>query len=113
MAGNEILWRPRGGQTNMDAFRERVNEKYSLSLGTELVLLLHLLSVCYPATSLSAASYQELWTWSVEHYDQFWEEFFLFSTIISSTPYDEVRETFNSTFSLVMKSGWGWWCNAR
>ena len=33
MADPEVMWTPRGEQTNMDDFRERVNQKFSLSLG--------------------------------------------------------------------------------
>lgn len=52
----------------MDTFRERVNHKYSLSL----------------------ANYTDLWQWSVEHYHLFWEELFLYTHILHSSPYDEV-----------------------
>jgi acetoacetyl-CoA synthetase len=64
----EPLWTPRGSHTNMDTFRERVNDRHSLSL----------------------ASYQELWQWSVDQYHLFWEEFFLHSRILHSTAYEEV-----------------------
>lgn len=62
------MWTPSGEHTNMDTFRERVNDKYTLSL----------------------ANYPDLWSWSVDHYDLFWEELFQYTHIIHSTPYDEV-----------------------
>lgn len=37
------------------------------------------------------ANYPDLWSWSVDHYDLFWEELFQYTHIIHSTPYDEVR----------------------
>lgn len=55
----------------MDDFRQRVNKEYQLSL----------------------SSYDELWQWSVDHYDTFWEEFFHFSNVKYSVPYDEVVDT--------------------
>ena len=36
------------------------------------------------------ATYPELWQWSTDHYDLFWEQLFLHTNIISSKPYDEV-----------------------
>lgn len=36
------------------------------------------------------ASYPDLWQWSVEHYHLFWEELFLYTDILHSSPYDEV-----------------------
>ena len=32
-SSREPLWTPRGSHTNMDTFRERVNDRHSLSLG--------------------------------------------------------------------------------
>ena len=34
MTSPELMWSPSGDATNMDVFRERVNQKFSLSLGT-------------------------------------------------------------------------------
>jgi acetoacetyl-CoA synthetase len=80
------MWTPSGEHTNVDTFRERINLKFSLSLG-----MWHTLSnfMVHPRP-LCAATYAELWQWSVEHYDLFWEELFHYTHIIHSSPYDEV-----------------------
>uniref|UniRef100_A0A1X7VJ56 Acetoacetyl-CoA synthetase n=1 Tax=Amphimedon queenslandica TaxID=400682 RepID=A0A1X7VJ56_AMPQE len=62
------LWTPAGDDTHLDFFRKRINEKYDLHL----------------------VDYAELWDWSVKNYANFWEEFFHFSGIKHSQPYDEV-----------------------
>ena len=41
-------------------------------------------------THTHTAEYEDLRQWSTEHYDKFWEEFFHFSGIKHSTPYNEV-----------------------
>ncbi|XP_069476222.1 acetoacetyl-CoA synthetase isoform X2 [Ambystoma mexicanum] len=40
--------------------------------------------------ALQTANYNELYQWSVEHYPEFWAEFWNFSGIVSSCLYDEV-----------------------
>ena len=52
--------------------------------------LIALCSKCLEWISYILGSYDELWQWSVDHYDTFWEEFFHFSNVKYSVPYDEV-----------------------
>ena len=42
---------------------------------------------------LLLVNYAELWDWSVKNYANFWEDFFHFSGIKHSQPYDEVNTT--------------------
>ncbi|KAI1292330.1 Acetoacetyl-CoA synthetase [Halotydeus destructor] len=70
----EPLWVPKNaGTTEMDRFREAVNEKFNLKL----------------------ISYGDLYHWSVENCETFWEEYFNFSQIKCSAPYTQVMETKN------------------
>lgn len=46
-----------------------------------------------PSPHPPPANYPDLWQWSVEHYDLFWEELFLYTDILYSSPYDEVQLT--------------------
>ena len=41
-SSREPMWTPRGIHTNMDTFRERVNERHSLSLGNSAAAALYL-----------------------------------------------------------------------
>ncbi|XP_031552473.1 acetoacetyl-CoA synthetase-like [Actinia tenebrosa] len=67
-----LMWRPRKeNPTNMDAFRNQVNQHYDLNLGT----------------------YYELWEWSIKNHSSFWESFWNFSNIIHSQTYQEVVDT--------------------
>ncbi|EDO37374.1 predicted protein [Nematostella vectensis] len=68
-----LMWKPPGSEisSNMDAFREAVNQKFSKNF----------------------ESYEQLRLWSVNHYAEFWEMFWTFSGIIHSQTYDEVIDT--------------------
>ena len=90
MASQLPMWTPNGEHTNMDTFRERVNLKFSLSLGMA-VYAIRVYSFVVQPRHTCTANYAELWQWSVEHYDLFWEELFLYTHIIHSSPYDEVH----------------------
>ncbi|XP_064392803.1 acetoacetyl-CoA synthetase-like [Halichondria panicea] len=65
------MWSPNGQETKMDEFRERVNKELKLTLKT----------------------YADLWQWSVDRYDQFWEQFFHYSTLQYSCVYEKVVDT--------------------
>ncbi|XP_069071475.1 acetoacetyl-CoA synthetase [Pleurodeles waltl] len=67
--GSQALWFPDSKRnTNMDRFRTSLEESYGVRL----------------------ANYNELYQWSVESYPDFWAEFWNFSGIVASCPYDEV-----------------------
>lgn len=65
---NELWKPPTNSPNNMNNFRHHVNKKFKLSLG----------------------NYHELWKWSVEEYDKFWEEFWFFSKLKYSKIYSKV-----------------------
>ncbi|XP_065197311.1 acetoacetyl-CoA synthetase-like [Sycon ciliatum] len=68
----EKLWSPPDGvRTQMDEFRIEASRKFNLDLG----------------------NYNDLYHWSCEHYDQFWDEFFRYSKIVHSAPYTTVVDT--------------------
>ncbi|XP_038056888.1 acetoacetyl-CoA synthetase-like [Patiria miniata] len=65
----KVMWTPdRKKRTNMDAFRQEVNQNYNLKLET----------------------YDELWRWSTENYADFWEACWKFVDIVHSKSYDQV-----------------------
>lgn len=67
----KLLWTPgMFGHSKMDEFRETISLKYKLSL----------------------PSYKELYQWSIDNYIDFWREFWLFSQILHSKPFEEVIE---------------------
>ncbi len=71
MALGDRLWEPsreRIKETNMWKFMEFVNRRHGLVL----------------------SNYQELYQWSVDHIPQFWADFWDFSSIIHSKPYEVV-----------------------
>ena len=64
---DELLWSPPADRrTNMDEFIDFVNKKRKMSLD---------------------GSYEQLYRWSVDHYADFWDDFYNFSGIISSQSY--------------------------
>uniref|UniRef100_A0ABM5F1Q8 Acetoacetyl-CoA synthetase n=1 Tax=Pogona vitticeps TaxID=103695 RepID=A0ABM5F1Q8_9SAUR len=66
---SQVMWEPDSKRnTHMDQFRAAVADAYGIRL----------------------ANYNELYHWSVEHYSDFWEEFWKFSGIVFSRLYDEV-----------------------
>ncbi|XP_065889907.1 acetoacetyl-CoA synthetase-like [Dysidea avara] len=75
MDSSKMMWCPKSGkQTNIDMLRERVNSRHKLTL----------------------RDYKELYLWSVDNYDLFWEEFWHFADILHSKPYDQVVDTTRS-----------------
>ncbi|XP_061458841.1 acetoacetyl-CoA synthetase isoform X2 [Rhineura floridana] len=66
---SQVMWEPDSKRnTNMDQFRAAVAAAYGIRL----------------------ANYSELYHWSVDHYPDFWAEFWKFSRIVFSRLYDEV-----------------------
>uniref|UniRef100_A0A670KJR2 Acetoacetyl-CoA synthetase n=1 Tax=Podarcis muralis TaxID=64176 RepID=A0A670KJR2_PODMU len=66
---SQVMWEPDSKRnTNMDQFRAAVAAAYGIPL----------------------ANYNELYHWSVNHYADFWAEFWKFSGIVFSRLYDEV-----------------------
>ncbi|XP_066466099.1 acetoacetyl-CoA synthetase [Tiliqua scincoides] len=64
-----VMWEPDSKRnTSMDQFRAAVAAAYGIRL----------------------ANYNELYQWSVDHYPDFWAEFWKFSGIVFSRLYDEV-----------------------
>ena len=41
---------------------------------------------------ITGDTYQDLWQWSVDHPDKFWEEIWHYTGIKASKPYDEVLQ---------------------
>lgn len=69
IAGSRVMWEPdRKKHTQMDRFRAAAGASCGLVLG----------------------NYHELYQWSVQHYADFWAEFWRFSGILCSRTYDEV-----------------------
>ena len=67
-----MLWTPgMFTPTRMDDFREKISLKYNIPL----------------------KSYKELYQWSIDNYQDFWSEFWSYSGIIHSKPFDEVIES--------------------
>ena len=63
------LWSPPSGiRTNIDDFKDIIINKYRIQL----------------------ESYWDLYEWSIKNIDKFWEEFWLYSDIKHSVPFDEV-----------------------
>lgn len=65
----ELLWEPSKGiiaNSNMEAFRQHISQKYNLDLKT----------------------YEQLWRWSIENIGDFWSESWSFCGIIASSPYE-------------------------
>jgi len=61
----KVMWRPQWAvATLMTRFREGINSRFHLAL----------------------TDYHQLYKWSCENYSLFWQEYFVFSGVISSTP---------------------------
>eukprot|EP00741_Cyanophora_paradoxa_P017845 tig00021035_g17234.t1 len=85
-----LLWRPseaRMRESNMAAFIRFVNSRYG--------------------ARLPALSYDDLYTWSVNNIDEFWAAVWEFTGIVSSRPYDRVRD------GDAMPAGVSWFPGAR
>ncbi|XP_057295195.1 acetoacetyl-CoA synthetase-like [Hydractinia symbiolongicarpus] len=80
------MWKPpTNSPNNMNNFRLHVNKKFKLSLG----------------------NYHELWKWSVEEYDKFWEEFWFFSKLKYSKIYSMVVDKSKNISEIPQ-----WFCNS-
>ncbi|XP_002738477.1 acetoacetyl-CoA synthetase-like [Saccoglossus kowalevskii] len=67
-----VMWRPDSRKkTKIEEFRQKVNCEHHLNL----------------------ENYAELWQWSVNHYDDFWEAVWKFTDIVYSEPYEKVVDT--------------------
>ena len=93
----KCMWSPRAGETtNIDKFRQQVNSKYNLTLGKRYNTTWGEKPapsgcVCVVIEYLSfTGNYKDLYEWSIEHYDRFWEEFWHYSDILHSKSYNEV-----------------------
>ncbi|XP_075574909.1 acetoacetyl-CoA synthetase isoform X2 [Pelecanus crispus] len=72
---SQVMWEPDTKRnSHMDRFRAAVASSFGLRL----------------------ANYDDLYQWSVESYADFWAEFWKYSNIICSCPYDEVVDTSKS-----------------
>lgn len=65
---SRVMWENCKADTNMSKFMTIVNSKYSLNL----------------------TNYHDLWKWSTEKYDDFWQEVLIFSEIKLSEKHSEV-----------------------
>lgn len=66
-----LLWSPgQFGETQLDRFRQQVNKKHRLQL----------------------SDYSDLFEWSVDSHEKFWEDFLSFSGLIYNGKYSEVVE---------------------
>jgi hypothetical protein len=80
------LWSPPVGiRTNLDNFREIIMNKYQVQLGTKKffarMIYLYLINL---------ESYWDLYEWSIKNISQFWEEFWIYSEIKYSVPFEQV-----------------------
>lgn len=81
------LWSPPSGiRTNIDDFKDIIINKYQIQLGIFRVRLPNLRKIY----SIHLESYWDLYEWSIENIGKFWEEFWLYSDIKHSVPFDEV-----------------------
>ncbi|XP_077995302.1 acetoacetyl-CoA synthetase-like [Glandiceps talaboti] len=67
-----VMWRPNSRKScKTDEFRKKINSMHNTKLET----------------------YADLWQWSVDNYDDFWEAVWKFTNIIHSEPYEQVVDT--------------------
>ena len=80
------LWKhPHPEQTQIHAFKEHISRK----------------------TGISLPSYNDLWTWSVDHPSLFWEEIWHWTGIKAARPYTSVRATTPSIVHRMIDCGPG------
>jgi len=70
--------------------------------------LLSVLLEYFVIWSMLLGDFKELYLWSVENYDRFWEEFWHFANIFYSKPYDQVQLVYSSSFVQAIFSGSGY-----
>jgi acetoacetyl-CoA synthetase len=80
------LWSPPSGiRTNIDDFKDIIRNKYQLQLGIKA--LFRTLRYRY---LINLESYWDLYEWSIKNISKFWEEFWLYSDIKYSVPFEQV-----------------------
>ena len=65
---SKILWKPKISKSHVSKFIDNINRKNNLQIGT----------------------YEDLYEWSISNPNQFWEETWKYSNIISSSDYHEI-----------------------
>lgn len=83
------LWSPPEGiRTNIDDFKDVIRQKYQVQLGIQAFRFRGM--VGGENCSINLESYWDLYEWSVKNIGKFWEEFWVYSDVKYSVPFDEV-----------------------